>query len=208
MYTVPLFVVYLAFVAAMMSPGPDFLMVLRNSLGHSMRKGVMTAGGITAGNVIHMSYCLAGIGLLISKSLLLFSLIKTIGALYLLYIGAKALRSKGMQPDALNANAAPAPKTDYKAFANGFITNVFNPKCTLFFLALFTQMVSPSLPFSVQLAFCAICLLTVMIWFSLVATVMGVPKVRAAYVRASKAIDRIFGTFFIALGAKIAFSHR
>jgi RhtB (resistance to homoserine/threonine) family protein len=195
--------VYAVFLGALMSPGPDFLIVLRNSLGQSARAGVFTALGIAAANIIHMGYCLAGIGLLIAHSIILFNIIKWVGAAYLVWVGWQALRSKGMTLDDKGV-AAPMQKTMRQAFIGGFMTCVFNPKATLFFLALFTQMIDPSMPLAVRLAFCAVCLVTVFCWFSLVAIVMGVPRVRAAYARASRGIDRVFGGFFIALGAKLA----
>jgi RhtB (resistance to homoserine/threonine) family protein len=196
--------VYTVFVGALMSPGPDFLIVLRNSLGQSARAGVFTALGIAAANIVHMGYCLAGIGLLIAHSIILFNIIKWIGAAYLVYVGWLSLRSQGMTLDRMGAASGLPQKTDGQAFFSGLMTCLFNPKATLFFLALFTQMVDPSMPLAVRLTFCAVCLVTVFSWFSLVAIVMGVPRVRAAYARASRGIDRLFGGFFIALGAKLA----
>jgi RhtB (resistance to homoserine/threonine) family protein len=195
--------VYTVFVGALMSPGPDFLIVLRNSLGHNARAGVFTALGIAAANIVHMGYCLAGIGLLIAHSIILFNIIKWIGAAYLAYVGWRSLRSQGMSLDNMGLPEGPR-KSDKQAFFSGLMTCLFNPKATLFFLALFTQMVDPSMPLAVRLTFCGICLVTVFCWFSLVAIVMGVPRVRTAYAKASKGIDRIFGGFFIALGAKLA----
>ena len=204
-YLPNLIFIYLVLVGAMVSPGPDFLIVLRNSLGHSARAGIFTASGIALGNAFHMSYCLAGIGLLISHSLILFSVIKGVGALYLIYIGIGALRSRGVKAEEMGTGASPA-KSGRKAFANGLITNIFNPKCTLFFLALFSQMIDPKTPIFIQLVFCALCMVTAFCWFSLVALVMGVPAMRRRYARASRWLDRVFGGFFIALGARLALS--
>lgn len=195
--------VYTVFLGAMMSPGPDFLIVLRNSLGFSARAGIYTAAGIAAGLVIHVGYCVAGIGLLISQSILLFNLIKWLGAAYLIYMGVRALRSPGVAL-ADTADASGAGKTARQAFANGFVVNLFNPKATMFFLALFSQMIDPATPVAVQAAFGAGCIATAFVWFSAVAMVMGIGRVRQGYARASRWIDRIFGAFFIGLGAKLA----
>lgn len=196
--------VYTVFIGALVSPGPDFLIVVRNALGHNMRAGIFTAAGIAAGLLIHMAYCLAGIGFVISQSVILFNLIKWAGAAYLVYVGIGALRSKGL-PDLGNEKITqPADKTDRQAFANGFVTNLFNPKATLFFLALFTQMISPEIPLLLQAAFCGLCIVTAFTWFSLVSLIMNRPAVRRFYGHASKGIDRICGGFFIGLGAKLA----
>lgn len=199
-----LLLVYIVFLGAMMSPGPDFLLVLRNVLGHSARAGVFTATGIVAGNIVHMVYCLAGIGLLISQSIILFNLIKWVGAAYLVYIGVCALRSRGVDLKDGDFVRAASGITDRKAFVSGFVTNLFNPKATMFFLALFSQMIDPDMPMLTQLAFCALCLMTVFAWFSGVSAVMGVSPVRRAYAKASKWIDRVFGAFFMALGIRLA----
>ena len=87
---------------------------------------------------------------------------------------------------------------------NGFITNLFNPKATLLFLALFSQMIDPSIPLQYIVIFGAICMITSFLWFSGVSIIMGIQKIRRAYATASQNIDRVFGAIFIALGVKIA----
>lgn len=121
----------------------------------------------------------------------------------LIYMGIRALRSPGVTLTA-TADAPSAGKTAGQAFANGFVVNLFNPKATMFFLALFSQMIDPATPVAIQVAFGAGCIATAFVWFSAVATVMGVGRVRRVYARASKWTDRISGVFFIGLGAKLA----
>ncbi len=209
-YLLGLTLVYIVFIGALMSPGPDLLITMRNALGYSARAGVYTAAGIAAALIIHMSYCIAGIGLLISQSILLFNLIKWIGAAYLIYIGVHALRSKGsdLKAETLTQDLQAKTKSDWQAFVNGFVTNVLNPKATMFFLALFSQMIDPDIPLSLMISFCAVCIVTAFLWFSAVSMVMAVPPVRRAYARASKWIDRVFGGFFVALGLKLALSSK
>jgi threonine/homoserine/homoserine lactone efflux protein len=77
-----------------MSPGPDFAMISRNSLVYSRRTGIYSAFGLALGILVHVTYSLIGIGLIISKSIIIFSTIKLLGASYLIYIGYKALRTK------------------------------------------------------------------------------------------------------------------
>lgn len=200
----PLILTYIVFLAAMISPGPDFLIVLRNSLGYGAKAGIGTAAGIALALSVHVAYCLAGIGLLISQSIVLFTIVKWIGAAYLVYIGIGALRSKGMTIDEAALDKTGPQKTVGSAFMEGIITNIFNPKATLFFLAMFTQMIDPATPVMAQAVFGGACMLTAFIWFSLVAAVMGIRPVRQAYARASKAIDRTLGVFFIGLAARLA----
>lgn len=83
---------------AVISPGPDFAMVTRNSLMLSRRAGVLTALGIGLGVLVHVTYTLVGVGLLIQQSLWLFNAIKLVGAVYLIYLGVKMLRAKPAGP--------------------------------------------------------------------------------------------------------------
>ena len=93
---------------------------------------------------------------------------------------------------------------DAGAGVAGFITNLFNPKATLFFLALFTQILSPDIAMGAKIVYGLTCIVMTMIWFSIVATVLTTPKIRAAFLRASKWIDRVCGGLFVALGIKLA----
>lgn len=77
----------------MVTPGPNMAIVIKNSLFHSRSHGVFTAAGLVLGNMVHISYCLAGIGLLISQSMFAFNIIKWLGAGYLVYLGIRALKS-------------------------------------------------------------------------------------------------------------------
>jgi RhtB (resistance to homoserine/threonine) family protein len=197
---------YLAFIGAVMAPGPDLLITMRNALGYSARAGIFTALGIGCALSIHITYCIAGIGLVISQSILLFNLIKWAGAAYLIYVGIHALRSKGtdLSKKEVTKDLSATTKSDRTAFMNGFITNLFNPKATLLFLALFSQMIDPSIPLQYIVIFGAICMITSFLWFSGVSIIMGIQKIRRAYATASQNIDRVFGAIFIALGVKIA----
>src|SRR3989338_5059978 len=77
-----------------MSPGPDFAIIVRNSLTYSRRTGIWTAAGLGLGILVHVTYALLGIGFIVSQSILLYNALKYLGALYLLYIGWKALMTK------------------------------------------------------------------------------------------------------------------
>ena len=187
---------------AAVSPGPDLLIVLRNSLGAGRKSGIQTAFGIALGIYIHIGYSMLGIALIISQSILLFNIIKYAGAAYLLWLGYKALRSKGWKISSDPANNT--SKTFWQSFSQGFITNALNPKATLFFLALFTQVLEPTTPLGVQFWYGTICALTAMAWFSCVAIALTHVKVRQKLASVSLWIDRATGLAFIALAARVA----
>ncbi len=192
------------FAAALASPGPDFVMAVRNSVLHSRKAGIFTAIGFGLGVVVHVTYCLAGLALVIAQSVVAFNILKWIGAAYLFYVGIKALRSQGFDaPDIIDGQGPPS-MTPVEALRSGFITNLFNPKATMFFLALFTQFIDPHIGLMGKMVYGATCIVMTMLWFSIVVTVLTTPKVRAVFLRASKWVDRVCGVMFMALGLKLA----
>ncbi len=202
-----LFLIYIIYIGALISPGPDFIIVMRNTLGTSTRAGIFTAMGVATGQAVHIIYSLAGIGIIISQSIILFNIIKWLGAGYLMYIGYKALRSKGFNTKELQKNAiSKTTKTFKKAYTNGFIANILNPKATLFFVALFSQMIDPTLSLNAQFIFGMVCIVTAFFWFTIISVTMGSSPIRKIYTKTSIYIDKIFGAVFIALGLKIALS--
>jgi threonine/homoserine/homoserine lactone efflux protein len=151
---------------------------------------------------VHVGYSVVGIAVLISQSILLFSIIKYLGAAYLIWMGIGALRSQGWEMAVEKAKNK--HKSLKKSFTEGFVTNVLNPKATLFFLALFTQVIAPETPLSWQLIYGTSIALVVMAWFSTVSVLLTQPKIRAKLSAMSIWIDRVTGGLFIALGLKIA----
>lgn len=131
------------FGVALISPGPDFVMAVRNSILYTRKTGIFTAAGFGLGVGVHIFYTLVGIAAVISQSIFLFSLIKYAGAAYLFYIGFKALRSKGFHASAAGASSKSQSLSPVQALWSGFLTNLLNPKATLFFLAVFTQFIGP-----------------------------------------------------------------
>ncbi len=187
---------------AMVSPGPDFLITMRNALGVGRMSGIATAIGIGCAIFVHVGYSVVGIAVLISQSILLFSIIKYLGAAYLIWMGIGALRSQGWEMAVEKAKNK--HKSLRKSFAEGFVTNVLNPKATLFFLALFTQVIAPETPKTWMAIYGTSIALVVGTWFSIVSVLLTQPKIRAKLSAMSVWIDRVTGGMFIALGLKIA----
>lgn len=199
--------ILLAHLLAVMSPGPDFFMTVRNSLTYSRKTGIWTGIGIGAGISIHIIYCIAGLALVISKSILAFNLIKFAGAGYLLYIGIKSLRAKSSKIK-IAAHARGQDIHPWKAFRIGFLTNVLNPKATLFFLSLFTLIIKPDAPAQTLLIASIIMVFNTALWFSLVAIFFTQQKVAGIFSRFQRVFSRLFGGILIALGIKVALSER
>ena len=186
---------------AVISPGPDFAMVTRNSLMLSRRAGVLTALGIGLGVLVHVTYTLVGVGLLIQQSLWLFNAIKLVGAAYLVYLGVKMLRAK---PARALADSAVAPLSDMAALRTGFLTNVLNPKTTVFIVSLFMQVVRPDTPLAVQIGYGAFISVAHMAWFALVALCFSAGAVRDRLLAVRHWIDRAFGGLLVGFGVLLA----
>ncbi|RQR32397.1 LysE family translocator [Burkholderia sp. Bp9143] len=186
---------------AVISPGPDFAMVTRNSLMLSRRSGLLTAWGIGLGVTVHVSYTLLGVGLLIRQSLWLFDAVKLVGAIYLIYLGAKMLAAK--PADGRPATQA-APLSDRAALRTGFLTNALNPKTTVFIVSLFMQAVRPDTPLFVQIGYGLFIALAHAGWFSLVAVCFSAEAVRDRLLSLRHWIDRTFGVLLVGFGVMLA----
>jgi len=192
-------------VLAVISPGPDFAMVTRNSLMLSRRAGILTAAGIGLGVLVHVTYTLVGVGWLIQQSIWLFNAIKLMGALYLVFLGIKMLRTAPVDPRDGDPISLP---TDGAALRTGLMTNVLNPKTTLFIVSLFMQVVGPDTPVAVQIAYGAFISLAHVVWFSIVALCFSAGAVRERLLAARHWIDRAFGGLLVTFGILLAAAGR
>ncbi|NQE51869.1 LysE family transporter [Herbaspirillum rubrisubalbicans] len=182
---------------AVVSPGPDFAMVTRNSLMLSRRAGVLTALGIGLGVLVHVTYTLVGLGLLIQRSIWLFNAIKLVGAVYLIYLGVKMLRTK---PAGTLVDSTVVPLSDMAAMRIGFLTNALNPKTTVFIVSLFMQVVRPDTPMPVQIGYGAFISVAHVAWFGLVALCFSAAAMRDRLLAVRHLIDRAFGGLLIGFG--------
>ncbi len=205
---IPLIItVTLIHLLAVISPGPDFIMCVRNALTYSRKTGIYTAIGFGAGISVHIFYCLAGLALVISKSILIFNTIKLLGAAYLIYIGVKSILSKSSVLEV----GQETKKEDISALSAikiGFLTNALNPKATLFFLSLFTMVISPETPGSILAIMSIIMIANTIIWFSLVSIFFTHKKIQRVFEKSQNIFNKTLGGLLIALGVKVAVSEK
>ena len=191
-------------ILAVISPGPDFIVAVKNSLSYSRKTGFYTAVGFGLGILVHVTYSILGIAVILSKSILLFNFIKVLGAFYLIYIGIFSLLSKNS-----NLKIESNKKQDISplsAIKIGFLTNVLNPKATLFFLSLFTLVISPNTPLYIQVFMGTMMAFNTFVWFSFVAFILTKEKPRTIFEKNKVVFDRFLGAGLIALGIKVATS--
>ena len=206
MYWAEFLTVALIHLLAVASPGPDFAVVVRESVAHGRKAGTYTAMGVGTAIFLHVGYSLLGIGLIVSQSIVLFNALKWAAAAYLLYIGFKALRAKPASASDAPVNVAGGERTARGAFTSGFITNGLNPKATLFFLSLFTVVINPHTPLWVQAGYGVYLAVATGLWFCMVARLFSQERVRAGFARMGHWFDRAMGGVLVALGLKLAFT--
>ena len=194
--------VVLAHALAVASPGPDFAMVVRQSLAFGRGAGLWTAAGIGSGIIFHVAYGLFGLGWLTARYPQSLTVIGVAGAAFLIAIGLGAIRAR---PQADTGDALPpAQAGDWKKhFGIGVLTNVLNPKAILFFVALFTAVVAGRASAAVQWALGLWIPLATFGWFAFVALMLGSPSARRRLRRAAHWIDRGMGVVLLALGVGI-----
>ena len=197
----------LAFGINAIIPGADFARVLRQSIAHGRRAALFTSAGIATSILVHGSYTLLGIGVLVGQSLMLFNIIKWLGAAYLVWLAISALRSSPPQPPE-EGELAGARRGDWAAFALGFLTNLLNPKAVLFFLALFTTLVSAHTAGDAKVIYVACMSIMLFAWFALVSVFFTTPAVRQGFFRFGRWFNRVTGITFIVLAIRVALAQQ
>jgi threonine/homoserine/homoserine lactone efflux protein len=159
--------------------------------------GTPTAVGIGLGVLVHVSYTLLGLGLLLQESLWLFNALKLAGAAYLVYLGVKMLRAK---PATGQLDTSAASLSDIAALRTGFLTNALNPKTSVFIVSLFMQVVGPDTALATQVSYGGFIAMAHIGWFSLVALCFSAGPVREKLLAARHWIDRAFGGLLVSFG--------
>jgi threonine/homoserine/homoserine lactone efflux protein len=196
-------------------PGPDSLLIMARSASQGWRAGCAAALGIGAGTMVHVTAAAVGLSALLSTSAMAFSVVKWVGAAYIVYVGIGMLRARLKAADdtpaagGIMAGAAPLPYR--KIFAQGFLTNVLNPKVALFFLAFVPQFISADSP-NKALAFLILgCIFNFngMLWCNALAVFTAFASARLK-VKPLVALwlNRVTGSLFLALGARLALSEQ
>jgi threonine efflux protein len=189
----------------MVSPGPDMLLVLRNTLVSGRRAGLQTSLGILSGNLVHITYCVLGIGVLVSHSILAFSALKYAGAAYLTYLGIMSVRPGAKTVDTTDIEDH---RTNRRWFVQGFVNNLLNPKGALFYLGVFSMVITPETSASAMLVLIfTMVLVSASFWLFFVCT-LDRWTIRGLIERFQQSLNRLFGVLLIFLGMKVAFSER
>ncbi|MBL4571914.1 MAG: LysE family transporter [Gammaproteobacteria bacterium] len=204
MYWAEFFTIAIAHLFAVASPGPDFAVVMQQSMRGGTRSGVWTSLGVGSAILLHVTYCLLGVALLLSQSPALFNTMKLLAAAYLFYLGVKSIRTSLIKPTAEDETLQEPLLSAAHAFARGFLTNGLNPKATLFFLALFTVVIDPNTPTTIQIMYGIYLAVATFLWFAFLSRILGVPRVRLFILGMGVWLERAMGAILILISLQIA----
>lgn len=183
---------------AVASPGPDFAVTTRYSLSYGGTIGRWVSVGIGTGILLHVAYSLLGVAIVIHRYQWVYASFLVIGAAYLGWLGWQALQSKprGAMP---TSTVVQRQLSNGQAFRIGFLTNGLNVKATLFFLALFSTVISPATPNIIKFGYGLYMAIATAAWFSLLATLITWPPFYQYLWRISHWLDRLMGVALLLL---------
>ncbi|PES95296.1 lysine transporter LysE [Priestia megaterium] len=199
--------IFLIGILSGLSPGPDFFLVMKNSLGFGRRIGIATALGVASALFVHVTYTILGFTYIIEKIPSVFIAIKIAGSLYLIWLGSHAIRSvKQNKKQNENGLKVSTDKSVKEGFREGFICNVLNPKAALFFLSIFSQFISADTASWMRWIYGTEIIIAVGLWFTFLSTVISYQKFRDFYDKYSHWFDRCLGVILIYFAIFIVYS--
>lgn len=194
---------------ALMSPGPDFALVVQNATRYGRQTGLYIALGLSVGILLHSILSLTGVSYLVHQQPTLFTLVQLAGGSYLFYLGYGAL--KGIWQARNSANTAHDAKGEKsqllsnkrQAFSRGLATNILNPKALVFFVSLMSSLVPASMSLSGKGAALLILWGLSFFWFSFLAWALSTQRMQRRIQALSLYIDGLCGVLFSLIGASI-----
>ncbi len=198
-----------AIILLTLSPGVDSLLVIRNTLRGGRRDGLLTSVAICFALFIHAAVSAGGISLILLQSAALFSLLKLVGAAYLIWLGITSLRA-ALQPEpGLLAGGAPAPTprrvSAWVSLREGFLSNVLNPKAAVFYMAFLPQFIQPGDPALAKSLFLAsIHFVVANLWQLLLVLMVVRAGAWLSRPRVKRSLNGITGSVMMLFGARLA----
>ncbi|GGB75961.1 LysE family transporter [Shewanella inventionis] len=199
-------------IVALMSPGPDFAIVVKMATQQTRLTAVYCALGIAAAILVHTLLSLLGISVMIQQSPLAYMAVQLIGSGYLAWMGLgaltsalKALKLKRQPATLVTASIDNVANiSSFKGFKTGLYTNLLNPKALIFFITLFTVLITPQVSSATKIAAAILLFSLSFIWFGLLALVLSKPRIQQKLLAANTIIDLLVGVIFITVAITIA----
>lgn len=212
--TLPIIVtVVAAHFLALISPGPDFLLVVRSALRNTRRRALGVALGIALANGVYIALCIVGVGAVLAHSLWLMTLLKILGGLFLLYVAWQAMRARKSDYAFIHAadhasagDRASAAPSFWREFALGMFSGLSNPKNILFYLSLFSVVLTPQVGTGLSIGLDLWMTALVFVWDAAIIFVLSHRPVRQAFGKLAFYFDKLAGALLGLMGAKLLHS--
>lgn len=193
---------------ALMSPGPDFALVVQNATRHGRQTGLYIALGLSVGILLHSLFSLTGVSYLVHQHPLLYSVLQLLGGSYLLYLGIGALRGviatiKNPLSDQPSKNSNLVISNKRQAFTKGFATNILNPKALVFFVSLMSSLVPVGMSVTGKGIALVILFGLSLLWFSSLAWMLSAQRLQTRLQQTGIYIDGLCGVVFTLVGSSI-----
>jgi threonine/homoserine/homoserine lactone efflux protein len=199
--------VVVAHLLALISPGPDFLMIVRSSLRNQKGNAIGVALGIALANGIYITLCIVGIGSILAASLVLMTILKVVGGAFLLYIAFHALRSRKRDYAQLVSADQDTLPSGHRGFqrelAAGFLSGLSNPKNIIFYLSLFSVVLTNEVGLAFRVGLGVWMTTAVFLWDSFIVVVLTQERVRRVFVKMAFYVDKVAGTLLGLIGVKL-----
>lgn len=184
------------------APGPDFVLVSQQTLSNGKRAGLLCSLGIALGLSIHILYSSLGLAAIIASSSSALWGIKILGGGYLIYLGLSGLKTRARRAETSTIEVV-VERSTLKIIGLGFLCNALNPKAPIYFVSLFTIVLSQDTPAQHLLIYGLWMMVLQLAWFSLLSLLLSRPSVTQKFQRMGHWIDRIAGGAMLLLGIKV-----
>ena len=184
------------------APGPDFILVSQQTLSNGKRAGLLCSLGIALGLSVHILYSSLGLAALIANSSSALWSIKLLGGCHLIYLGISGLRARAGNHQTEQLTTA-TESSALKTIGLGFLCNALNPKAPIYFVSLFTIVLSQDTPAQHLLIYGLWMMVLQLAWFSFLTLLLSRPLVTSKFQRMGHWIDRVAGGAMLILGLKV-----
>lgn len=200
---------FIAILLLTITPGLDTALVIRNTTRGGWKDGITCSLGICCGLFVHATLSAVGLSVLLVGSAELFTAVKTVGAIYLIYLGIQSIRSTFNRHQVMITTGEKGKDSKPLAvsFKEGFLSNILNPKTAVFYLALLPQFINPEYSAFIQsLLMASIHFIIAMLWQGGIALLVEKAQEIMASEKVTKRIERVTGMVLIVLGGNLLVS--
>jgi len=198
--------VFIVGIMSALLPGPDLILLIKNSLQFGRKQGIATSLGVAIALMIHIAYTILGFAILIEMFPSLLDIIKVLGSLYLIWLGWKTIRGRSKPINETTEKTSAKDNSMKNSFNEGFMCNLLNPNAVLFVLSVFSQLITIHTPMYMNWLYGFIVILIVFAFYAIFAIFISNKKFRQFYIDYKHWFDNILGFILIIFALSIGLS--